>query len=71
VAAKAAEAAARAATLNADAKNAQSYAHAGQQEAGGAALLAKATMASISALPEVRRHAVCIIRGGKLHALCS
>ncbi|KAF5842011.1 Ribokinase-like protein [Dunaliella salina] len=52
VAAKAADAAARAATMNADASNAQSYAHTGQQDMGEAALLAKATMASISALPE-------------------
>eukprot|EP00983_Pelagomonas_calceolata_P040984 1137844-Pelagomonas_calceolata.AAC.3 len=54
VAAKASDAAARAAAMNADASNAQSYAHAGQQDVGEAVLLAKATMASISALPEVR-----------------
>ena len=51
VAVKVAEAAARASTLNADAGNAQGYA--GQRGNSCAVLLAKVTVASISALPEV------------------
>lgn len=56
VAAKAAEAATRAATLNADAGNAQGYAGSQQGSEGAlaAVLQARVTYASISSLPEVR-----------------